>query len=201
MKTTDNLFTRYFLKSLAEAVDAQPEGEENPVADVESGATNVDALSTPSVGADDAALAGADGDASALMANTSSSVDKLVALMQKATGNVKELESLKQSFEQQKAPLQKLMQNPATREYAEKVLSAIEDSQQKITQDIDRLAEPAMKLAGGGEKKSTIDSIPDSVLNPGDGEGAGAAPAPEGDANPAPDAGAKPADGAEPPVA
>lgn len=197
MKNTDNLFTRYFLKSLTEAVAPDAGGEENPVADVESGAPGVEGLTNPPVEGGDAALAGADGAASELMASTSSSVEKLVTLMQKATGNVKELEALKQSFETQKAPLQKLMQNPATREYAEKVLAAIEDSQTKITQNIDKLVQPAMQLAGGGEKKSTIDTIPDSVLNPENADAGAAGAAPVADAKPEEEANS----GAEPPVA
>ena len=54
MKSTDNLITRYFFKSLNEAVAA-----EDPIADVDAGAPGVKGLAPEEVGTDDAAMKGA----------------------------------------------------------------------------------------------------------------------------------------------
>lgn len=149
MKNTDNLFTRYFLKSLNEAVAA------DPVADVEAGGPEVDALKSAPVEGDDPAVAGAEGDVSALAAGENI-VNNMVAGIEKAGQNAKELQSLSNNLEQLKGQMASMLQNPATREYAEKINSAIEDGQRKIQDKLAKFSDAVTDMNGDGTQKKTL---------------------------------------------
>jgi hypothetical protein len=186
MKNTDNLFTRYFLKSLTEAVAA------DPVADVEAGGADVDALKTAPVEGDDPAVAGAEGDAAALAGNETL-VNNMVAGIEKAGQNAKELQTLSDNLEKLKSQMAAMLQNPATREYAEKINSAIEDGQKKIQDKLTKFSDAVTDMNGDGNQKKPLFG----VMPPAAGAAPAPAPAPaeggEPPAEPAPEDGAPPA--------
>lgn len=197
MKNTDNLFTRMFLRSLSEAVapkeDAPVDGD--PIADVEAGGTNVDALSTPPVEGGDPALAGAEGDASALASNENL-VNQMVSGIEKAGNNAKELQTLSNNLESLKQNISKMLQNPATSEYAQKIASAIEDSQRKIQDKLAKFSDAVTDMNGGNGQKTLFGvTVPSADNKIGGGPAPEAAPAGEPAGEPAPEG------GAEPPVA
>lgn len=173
MKNTDNLFTRYFLKSLNEAVAA------DPVADVEAGGTDVDALKTAPVEGDDPALAGAEGDVSALAGNETL-VSNMVAGIEKAGQNAKELQSLSDNLEKLKSQMATMLQNPATREYAEKINSAIEDGQKKIQDKLTKFSDAVTDMNGDGSQKKPLFGVMPPPSK--EAEAAVPSPAPEGGA-------------------
>lgn len=149
MKNTDNLFTRYFLESLTEAVAA------DPVAEVESGGTEVDALKSAPVDGDDPSVVGAEGDAAALAGNETL-VSNMVAGIEKAGQNAKELQSLSDNLEKLKSQMAAMLQNPATREYAEKINSAIEDGQRKIQDKLTKFSDAVTDMNGDGNQKKPL---------------------------------------------
>ena len=90
MKSTDNLITRYFLKSLNEAV-----AEEDPVAGVESGAPEVDGLASPAVDGEDPSVTGAESAVSELA--NSGAIDQV---QRKAAEIIGELKSINEPLRQ-----------------------------------------------------------------------------------------------------
>jgi len=176
MKNTDNLFTRYFLKSLNEAVAP----EENPVADVEAGGTEVESLKTPPVDTEDPAVAGVEGDAGSLAAGENI-VNNMVAGIEKAGQNAKELQTLSDNLENLKSQMAAMLQNPATREYAEKINSAIEDGQKKIMDKLTKFSDAVTDMNGDGNQKKPLFGVMPAPAKQD------AAPAPAADAAPAPD--------------